>query len=188
MRLRTSASQAWGSMSMSTRGAEQGVGPYRDHRVCQWPRARASSITRYTLAALSALQSSGLIATAGRVIARPIVSSHSSKTPCPETAFRTSRSRSAQCVWAARFSMIQSVPPIMRPRSWSENMTDPRGRGSHSAPRRRSRIVNNELRRAWAPLRTAMPCSIRNARIWLIVAIRLATSLDRTRCNACRSS
>ena len=50
------------------------------------------------------------------------------------------------------------------------------------------RMANSELRKACAPVRTVIPCSIRKARIWLIVAVRLETSLERTRCNACRSS
>lgn len=51
---------------------------------------------------------------------------------------------------------------------------------------RSSRMVRNELFKARSPFRTVMPCSIRKARIWLIVAVRRDTNLDRTRCNAWR--
>jgi hypothetical protein len=49
-------------------------------------------------------------------------------------------------------------------------------------------IAKSELRSTRAPALTAMPCSIRKARIWLIVAVRRETSRDRTRWQACRSS
>src|SRR5829696_8268400 len=39
------------------------------------------------------------------------------------------------------------------------------------------RMGKSDWRKAFAPERTAMPCSMRKARIWLIVAVRLATSL-----------
>ena len=50
------------------------------------------------------------------------------------------------------------------------------------------KIGKSDLRRAFAPGRTAMPCSIRKARIWLIVPVLRATSLDRTWWQAWRSS
>jgi len=37
------------------------------------------------------------------------------------------------------------------------------------------RISNSELRSARAPERTAIPCSMRKDRIWLIVAVRRET-------------
>ena len=44
-----------------------------------------------------------------------------------------------------------------------------------------SRIANSEFRRARGPDLTAIPCSIRKARIWLIVAVRRETNRARTR-------
>ena len=38
------------------------------------------------------------------------------------------------------------------------------------------------------PLRKVIPRSSRNARIWLMTAVRRETSRSRTRCSACRSS
>src|SRR3954463_14235447 len=38
------------------------------------------------------------------------------------------------------------------------------------------RIGKSDWRKAFAPARTAMPCSIRKARIWLMVAVRRETS------------
>ena len=49
-------------------------------------------------------------------------------------------------------------------------------------------ISKRELRRALAPALTVIPCSMRNAQIWLIVAVRRDTRRDLTRWQACRSS
>ena len=57
-----------------------------------------------------------------------------------------------------------------------------------SSSARFSRMAKSDRRKELAPVRTAIPCSMRKARIWLIVAVRRDTSRARTRCSACRSS